>query len=220
LIYRSIVCGRRRSKFYKKHGIPLSICLLLDNPADRRGFPGYINLWFTAYVKPGRFAARLESKPAPLWGFLASLQRALMDSLLLYLPAALLGPVPPEPSYLSFIADEHYYFALVGLAPPVLIAEWLLGGAVIYMILRACRFKSGFDQILNITGFITLMIGTVLLAWDWIWIAVVSIGGGTAGSGINQYWLGISHLVIDLWGVALAAVNEEFGLVEKLRAVK
>lgn len=107
-------------------------------PADRRGFPGYIGLWFTAYVKPGRFTARLENKPAPLWGFLASLQRALMDSLLLYLPVALLGRVPAEPSYLSFIADEHYYFALVGLAPPVLIAEWLLGGAVIYMILRPC----------------------------------------------------------------------------------
>ncbi len=163
---------------------------------------GYIRLWFTAYINPVRFAAGLKNKPAPLWGFLASLQRALMDSLFLYLPVALMGRIPPEPSYLSFIADENYYFALVGFAAPVLLAEWLLGGAVIYMILRACRFKSGFDQILNITGFIALMIGSVLLVWDWIWIAVGGIGAG----GLNQYWLGISHLVIDLWGIAVAAV--------------
>jgi hypothetical protein len=120
-----------------------------------------------------------------------------MDSLLLYLPLAVAGRNPPEPSYLRFIPDSSYYAALIGLAPVVLLAEWLLSAAVMYAILRSCRYRPDFDQILNISGFVALAIGSVLLIWDWVWQAV---------GGMNQYALGISHLVIDLWGVGIAAV--------------
>lgn len=157
----------------------------------------YVHVWFSAYVNPYRFARELAGKPAPLWGLLACLQRAFMDSLLLYLPLALLGRVPPERSYLSFISDERYYAALVGIAPVVLVAELLLAGAAMYLILRLTRFNSDFDQILNILGFTALAIGAVLLVWDWIWLGL---------GGMSQYSLGISHLIIDLWGVAIAAI--------------
>ena len=157
----------------------------------------YIQLWFTAYVSPSRFARELEGEPAPSWGFLASLQRAFMDGLLLYLPLALMGRIPPERSYLSFVADERYYAALVVIAPLVLLAEWLLAGAAMHLALRLIGFRSSFDQILNITGFVALAIGSVLLVWDWIWIGL---------GGFSQYTLGISHLAIDIWGIAIAAI--------------
>jgi hypothetical protein len=157
----------------------------------------YLRLWLQTYVKPVRFAETVEQTPAPWWGFIASLQRALMDSLFLYLPLALLGRIPPEPSYLPFIADGNYYLVLVGLTPLVLTAGWLLSCAVIHLILTACKYKSDFNSILNITGFTALMIGTVLILWDWVWVAI---------GGITQYGLGISHLVIDLWGITVAAI--------------
>jgi hypothetical protein len=157
----------------------------------------YVQVWFSAYISPFRFARKLEDKPAPLWGLVACLQRALMDGFLLYLPLALMGRVPPEPSYLSFIADERYYLALVGIAPIVLTAEWLLASATIYLILRLARYTNDFDQILNVQGFTALAIGAVLLVWDWIWLGL---------GGMSQYGLGISHLLIDLWGVAIAAI--------------
>lgn len=120
-----------------------------------------------------------------------------MDSLLLYLPLALLGRIPPEPSYLPFIEDGNYYAALVGLTPLVLTGEWLLGCAVVHLILTACKYKSDFNIVLNITGFTALMIGSVLLLWDWAWVAI---------GGMTQYGLGISHLIIDVWGMTIAAI--------------
>jgi hypothetical protein len=43
-----------------------------------------------------------------------------------------------------------------------------------------------------------LVVGAILLLWDWLWL----IAGG-----MDQYALGISHLVIDLWGAVLVAVG-------------
>lgn len=158
---------------------------------------GYIKLWLTAYISPNRFASLLAKRPAPQWGFLASLQRAAMDSLLLYLPLALMGRIPPEPSYLRFIPDDRYYFALVGIAIVVLLTEWLLSSAIMHLILRMSKLKSDIDLILNISGFVALAIGTLLLIWDWIWVAI---------GGISQYGLGISHLLIDIWAIAISVV--------------
>jgi len=44
----------------------------------------YVTLWLTVYINP-----------APQWGFIATLQRGLMDSLLTYLPVYLMGRIPP-----------------------------------------------------------------------------------------------------------------------------
>jgi hypothetical protein len=157
-----------------------------------------IQLWFTGYVSPAKLVDELRSKPAPLWGFYAQLLRASLDALLLYLPLFLLGREPPTRSYLTFVPTQDYYRALVLLAPVVLTAQWLLGGALMHVVLRLWGRKSDIDQILNISGMATLVIGAFLVVWDWVWIFL---------GGMNQNLLGTSHLLIDVWWVVIMVVG-------------
>ncbi len=158
----------------------------------------FLQVWFTGYYDPVKMIDELRSKPAPQWGFYAQLLRALMDSLLLYLPLALMGRVPPTPSNLSFIPTEQYYWHLIWLSPLVLGAEWLLAPAFTHLVLRLMGRHSDFDQILNINGLATLVVGAILIVWDWVWFTL---------GGVDQYFLGTSHLVIDLWGVVIGAIG-------------
>jgi hypothetical protein len=158
----------------------------------------FAQVWFTGYVNPGRFVDALKSKPAPHWGFYAQVLRSLMDSLLLYLPVALLRRQPPTPSYLTFIPTDQYYMALVGLTPLVFMTEWLLGAVVVHVVLRLGKLPSDIDQILNLTGMASLVVAAFLIVWDWLWLVV----GGT-----NQYLLGISHLIIDVWWFVIMVVG-------------
>ena len=157
----------------------------------------YFKLWFTAYINPKKFADELATKPAPNWGFIAALQRGLMDSLFIYLPVYLLGKIPPTPSNLSFISTENYYGALIFLAPIVLIAEWLISSSLMHLILKLSSKRSDIDQILNISGFSALAIGTVIILWDALWLII---------GGMNQYTLGISHLILDIWAIVISII--------------
>lgn len=157
----------------------------------------FLRLWLTAYRSPARFADGLRDKPAPHWGLYAIILRGLIDSLLLYLPVYLMGWQPPTPSYIPIFSTEHYYWTLIFIGPLVFLAHWLLGSALTHVVLRLTRRRSDVDLILNILGMTTLAIATVILAWDWLFIA--------AGWG-NQYFLGISHLIIDGWGIAITVV--------------
>ena len=157
----------------------------------------YFKLWLTAYINPKKFADELATKPAPNWGFIAALQRGLMDSLFIYLPVYLLGRIPPTPSNLSFLSTENYYGALIFLAPIVLIIEWLISSSLMHLILKLSSKRSDFDQILNISGFVALAIGTVLILWDAMWLII---------GGMNQYTLGISHLIIDIWAIVISII--------------
>jgi len=157
----------------------------------------FLRLWFTAYRSPVRFADGLHDKPAPDWGLVAIILRGLIDSLLLYLPIYLMGRQPPTPSYIPIFSTEHYYRTLIFVGPLVFLAHWLMEGALMHVLLRLTRRRSDVDLILNILGMTTLAIAAVILAWDWLCIA--------AGWG-DQYSLGISHLIIDGWGIAIAVV--------------
>ena len=157
----------------------------------------YLKLWGFFYINPRKYTELIKTSLAPSWGLAAAVQRAFMDALLLYLPIALIGSIPPERSYLHFIATENYYFALIGLAPIILTLEWLLTASAIHVLLRLLKYRSSFDTILNISGFGALAIGSILLLWDWTWILI---------GGMNQYWLGISHLLIDIWGIIIATI--------------
>lgn len=159
---------------------------------------GFFRLWVTGYYNPTKMIAELRSKPAPQWGFRAQFFRAALDSLLLYLPVALMGRMPPTPSSLSFIPTERYYWHLIWLSPLVLGTEWLLASAFIHLGLRLTRWRSDFDQILNIYGMAGLVVGAFLIVWDWAWFAL---------GGVSQYFLGISHLAISLWAVVIAALG-------------
>ena len=158
----------------------------------------FVRVWFTGYYNPAKMIEQLRSKPAPHWGFYGQFLRAALDSLLLYLPVALMGRIPPTPSNLAFLSTERYYWHLVWLSPIILGADWLLASAFTHVVLRLAGRRSDFDQILNIGGMATIVVGAFLLVWDWAWFA---------SGGVNQYFLGISHLAIGLWAVVIGAIG-------------
>jgi hypothetical protein len=121
-----------------------------------------------------------------------------LDSLLVFLPVALLRRIPPTPSYISFVPTERYYAALIWLAPIVLIAELLIGASFLHVAIRLTGRLSDFDQIINIVGMAALIVGAVLIPWDWAWFAV---------GGVDQYYLGFSHLIISLWATLLTVLG-------------
>jgi hypothetical protein len=164
----------------------------------RPGVLGFFRVWLSGYYSPARFAAGLRDRPAPLWGACAVLVRCALLSLLTYLPLQLSGRVPPTPSNLSFIATEQYYGALIWLAPLVLVVQWLLGGAIAHVTLRLAGRPSNIDVILNISAMAGLVVGTFLVAWDWVWILV---------GGMDQILLGISHLILDIWYIVLTVTG-------------
>ena len=158
----------------------------------------FVRVWFTGYYNPAKMIEQLLSKPAPHWGFYGQFLRAALDSLLLYLPVALMGRIPPTPSNLAFLSTERYYWHLVWLSPIILGADWLLASAFTHVVLRLTGRQSDFDQILNIGGMATIVVGAFLLVWDWAWFA---------SGGVNQYFLGITHLAISLWAVVIGAIG-------------
>jgi hypothetical protein len=141
---------------------------------------------------------QLRSRRAPHWGFYGQFLRAAFDALLLYLPLAIMGLIPPTRSYVSFLSTEQYYWHLVWLAPIVLAAEWLLGSAFVHLVLRLSGRRTDFDQLLNIGGMVALVVGAFILVWDWTWFTV---------GGIDQYFLGLTHLVISFWAVVIGAIG-------------
>jgi hypothetical protein len=158
----------------------------------------FVSVWLMGYVNPARMIENLRYKPAPLWGVYGQLARTVLDALLLYVPLALMGRSPSTPSCLTFLPTEGYYAASILLAPLVLMAQWLLLGAILHVILRFLGRESDIDQILNITGMSALVVGAFLVVWDWLWI-----GLGWA----NPTWLGISHLVVDIWGIVITVIG-------------
>lgn len=158
----------------------------------------FFRVWSLGYYNPAKMIEELRSKPAPQWGFYGQFLRAALDSLLLYLPVALMGRQPPTPSFIPIIPTEQYYGHLIWLSPLVLGAEWLLTSAFIHVVVRLTGRRSDFDQVLNIGGMAAIIVGAFILVWDWAWFAL---------GGMNQYFLGISHLAISLWAVAIEALG-------------
>jgi hypothetical protein len=159
---------------------------------------GFFRVWLLGYTHPARFVEELEAKPAPHWGVYGQLVRALSVSLLFYLPLALLGREPSTPSYLTFLFTEAYFAALVIFAPVFILSQWLLLSAVVHVILRLMGRPSDMDQILNITGMVALVVGAVLILWDWLWVVL---------EWQNLVLLGVSHLIIVIWAVGITVLG-------------
>jgi hypothetical protein len=157
----------------------------------------FLKLWFSAYLGPGRFVENLRGKPAPLWGFYGQLLRGILDASLLFLPVYLMGRIPPMQSYLILFPTQTYYATLIWLAPLVFFIQWLACSGVMHLILRLMKRPSDIDLLLNLNGMTALVVGFILLIWDWTWIAL---------GGMDQYMLGISHMVIDLYGILIAVM--------------
>ena len=159
---------------------------------------GFFRVWLLGYTHPAGFIEELRSKPAPKWGVCGQLVRALGVSLLYYLPLALLGRAPSIPSAITFLPTETYFGTSIVLAPLFIIAQWLLLSAVVHVILRLMRRPSDIDQILNITGMVALVVGAVLILWDWVWVFL---------EWQNLVLLGVSHLIIVIWAVVITTLG-------------
>jgi len=158
----------------------------------------FIRTWFAGYYNPNKVIDKLKSAPAPQWGFYATLLRAGFDSFLLYLPLAILGRQPSTPSALSLLSTEKYYWASVLLMPFFLIFLWLLLSAVIHLILSLARKENSFNQILNITGMTSLIVGAPLIPVDWFFIIM-----GWHFSMI----LGFIHMIFGFGGLAIIIIG-------------
>lgn len=150
------------------------------------------------FWSPRRFAEEMRRRAAPSWGLWAQLARGILVALLVYLPAHVSGRIPPTKPFLTFFDPHDYYLTLVWLSPLVFFTQWLLGGAAAHLVLRLFGRQNDIDQILNITGVATLVVGVFLVAWDWLCFLL----GHT-----NQYFLGISHLVVDIWWIVLVTTG-------------
>lgn len=163
-----------------------------------KGAVAFLRIWGLGYTRPRHALEALSAQPAPLWGLCAQGVRGLLDGLLLYLPLALMGREPSTPSYLVFLPTAIYYRVLVFLAPVLLLAQWLLVSAVAHLTLCLLGRRSDFDQILNLTGLSALVVGACLVVWDWGWVLL----------GLrSDVLLGYSHLVLDLWGMAITTMG-------------
>ena len=158
----------------------------------------FLHTWLIGYISPQQLIDRLHGKPAPQWGFYAQALRSMFDSLLLYLPLSLTGARPSTPSYLTFLPTETYYQASIFLSPLFLIGQWLLLSACVHLILCFLHRPSNIDQILNITGMAALIVGSILVVWDWLWIAF---------GWHDPVLLGISHLIIDVWAIVITVLG-------------
>lgn len=158
----------------------------------------FLKTWLVGYWRPSLFVNNLKEAPAPHWGVYAQVLRGLMDATLLYLPLALMGRQPSTPSYLAFIPTSKYYLASILIAPIFIVCQWLLAAVIQYLVLRLSGRPSDMDLILNITGMAALVVGAFLIVWDWIWIIM---------GWENVYLLGVSHLLLDIWGIVITTLG-------------
>ena len=159
-----------------------------------RRFPGVVLL---GYWNPARFAEAVREAPGPGWGLLAVLIRAAMDSVFIYLPPALLGWQPwPSPT-ITLLRAETYYWFLVWFTPVYMLFLWVYLAGATHVVLRLTGRRTDMDFILNVGGFVQLVVGAALVAWDW---------GNFALGMRNPVALGITHWILAQWGTVLVVV--------------
>ncbi|MBI5870811.1 MAG: hypothetical protein HZB44_07650 [Actinobacteria bacterium] len=168
----------------------------------------FVRLWFYGYSRPQALVDGLLARRGYWSGLGAQALRATLDSLLIYLPVAIAGRVPPQEPLLP-IAPERYYLFLVFSTIPILLAEMLLGATTIHVILRALRRDSDLGVIVNLLGMSALVVGALIVLWDWMWFAI---------GYYDQYFLGISHLFLSLWSVFIVCLGlkRRFGVSVRL----
>lgn len=157
---------------------------------------GFLRLWWYGYTRPSRFVDGVIANRGWLLGFAGQGLRVAFDSLLEYLPAALMGRIPLTAPVIPIPADRYYWF-LVFAAPAIIFSEMLLGAVAGHGILRALRRESDLGFLVNIAGMTALVVGAVIVVWDWTWFAI---------GFYNQYFLGITHLLLDGWAIYLSVL--------------
>ncbi len=159
----------------------------------------FFQTWFTGYINPGRAIGELSNRTGPLWGLYGVLIRSALVSLLWYLPAHLAGRTPIRTPQIAIIPQDTYYYNLVFLFPALTVGFWLIDGVLAHTLLRLMGRHSNFGSILMIDGFGNLIIGPLLLAWDWVML--------TQGWGSDIVLWGMTHLVLDAWYIVFVILG-------------
>lgn len=155
-----------------------------------------LRLWFNGFVKPTKMIETIKEESNPRIGFQAVFIRSLLNSIFLFLPLHLIGKQPSMESWLSIIDTKNYFLFLTIVTPYVFIVMWLfLSGAIYLLVTIKGRYR--FDHILNIFGIVSLVVGSFLVVWDWLWILIGSK---------NYVLLGYSHLLFDCWAIWLTII--------------
>ena len=165
---------------------------------SRADLVAFFRAWLSGYRSPSHVIEGLRGRPAPQWGFYGQLTRTVLDSLLLYVPLALMGREPSTPPYLTFLSADRYYAASALFMPVFILLHWLLLSALVHLLLRLAGRRSQIDLIMNVTGMTALAVGAFLLVWDWAYILL---------GFRDPVILGVSHLIFDLWGIAITIVG-------------
>ena len=157
----------------------------------------FLRVVLLGYWNPARFAEAVRDVRTPAWGLLAVLIRAAMDSLFTYLPPALMGWRPwPSPT-ITLLHAETYYWSLIWFTPLYMVALWVYLAGVTHVALRLTGRRTDMDFILNVGGFAQLIVGAVLVAWDW----------GCYALGMRSpVALGITHWILAQWTTVLIVV--------------
>jgi len=158
----------------------------------------FMQVWLSGLVRPSRAFDELKTKPAPLWGLSAVLIHFIITSFTTILALHLLDREPFTPPNLTFLTTDNYYAAETAFLPVFGLAMWLLGSAVVHVILRLVGKQSDFDQILNIIGLGMLIPMPIVWLWDWTMIA------------LNWYQMtvmAVSHSLFALWGVVVHSIG-------------
>lgn len=135
--------------------------------------------------------------PTPAWGLLAVLIRAALDSILIYLPPALLGWQPWPGPTITLLHAETYYWFLVWFTPVFMLFLWVYLSGLTHVVLRLTRRRTDVDFVLNVGGFVQLVVGAALVVWDWGYYALGMRSPVT---------LGITHWILVQWATVLTVV--------------
>jgi hypothetical protein len=160
--------------------------------------------WWMGLAHPGRAFEVLKAKPAPAWGFWVVLGFNLLISSTTLSALCLVGRMPFLESWLTFLPTAKYIRVEIFFLPPLRIAVWLIGAAVIHLVLRLVKQASDFDILLNIGGLGYLITMPFILLSDWLLIA------------LDAYWLAeYTHPLVTFWGAVLSVIG-----LKKLLGVK
>jgi hypothetical protein len=156
-------------------------------------------LWWTAIVHPRIAFEEVKMKPAPLWAFKVILIFNILISLTTNLARVLSGGKVLLASWLTFLPDERYLFAQLFFIPPLRMATWLLGSAVVHLGIRLSGRPGDFDRVLQIGGVQYLVVMPYTFLVDWTTLAF-----GVFGVGL----IGVVHAGVDLvWSLILQTIG-------------
>ncbi len=153
-----------------------------------------LKIWLSGYYDPAKMVKAIAAKKSPAVGFAATVMRGLLLSLFTYLPQALLNNRPFPDSALSFVSNERYFLFLTAVAPLYVTLLLCVGAAYTYLVLRALGYRADIDFLFNLSGLVALVVGAFIIVWDWLCLLLKFN---------NVYFMGATHLVIDVWAITL-----------------